>query len=56
LSASDIQALKTAYRILYRSGLKLEDALTRIENELTSDHTRHLAAFIRASKRGISRE
>ena len=24
---SDIQALKTAYRILYRSGLKLEEAL-----------------------------
>ena len=53
---ADIKALKTAYRLLYRSGLKLEDALQRIESEVPSEHTRHLAAFIRASKRGICRE
>jgi UDP-N-acetylglucosamine acyltransferase len=52
----DIKALKTAYKILYRSGLKLEEALGRIEAELDTDHTRHLARFIRASKRGICRE
>jgi len=53
---ADIQALKTAYRILYRSGLKLVDALTRIEAEVPTEHTRHLVAFIRSSKRGICRE
>jgi len=29
--AAEVSALKTAYKILYRSGLKLEDALLRIE-------------------------
>lgn len=51
-----IQILKKAYRILYRSGLNLEEALDRIDAELPSDHTRHLTAFIRGSKRGICRE
>ncbi len=55
-SDADIQALKTAYRLLYRSGLKLEDALQRIDREVPTEHTRHLIAFIRASKRGICRE
>jgi hypothetical protein len=36
--------------------LKLEDALRRIETEVPTEHTRHLVAFIRASKRGICRE
>jgi UDP-N-acetylglucosamine acyltransferase len=53
---AEIQALKTAYRILYRSGLKLEEALHRIEGGIPTEHTRHLASFIRASKRGICRE
>src|SRR5438067_12342724 len=35
----EIAALKTAYRLLYRSGLKLEDALLRIEDEAPSEHT-----------------
>ena len=51
-----IAALKSAYRILYKSGLKLEEALSRMETELDTEHTRHLVAFIRASKRGICRE
>jgi UDP-N-acetylglucosamine acyltransferase len=55
-SAVDIAALKSAYRILYRSGLKLADALAQIEAELATEHTRHLVEFIRGSKRGICRE
>jgi UDP-N-acetylglucosamine acyltransferase len=51
----DIGALKAAYRLLYRSGLKLEDALQRIEAELPNQPTRHLTGFIRSSKRGICR-
>src|ERR1700676_328551 len=45
-SDADIKALKTAYRLLYRSGLKLENALQRIESEVPTEHTRHLVAFI----------
>lgn len=52
----EIQALKTAYRIIYRTGLKLQDALTRIETEVPTSHTLHLVSFIRSSKRGICRE
>jgi UDP-N-acetylglucosamine acyltransferase len=55
-SHSDIQILKKAYRLLYRSGLKLEEALDRIEQEARSEHTLHLTGFIRSSKRGICRE
>lgn len=55
-SAAEILALKKAYRILYRSNLKLNDALARIEAEIPTEHARHLAAFIRKSTRGICRE
>jgi UDP-N-acetylglucosamine acyltransferase len=53
---AEISALKSAYRMLYRSGLKLEEALSRIEAEIPGEHTRHLVGFIRGSKRGICRE
>lgn len=53
---ADVVQLKKAYQILYRSGLKLEDALTRIEAEIPSPHTLHLVNFIRRSERGICRE
>ena len=55
-SNEEIGRLKAAYRILYRSGLKLEDALRRIESEIDSEHARHLVRFIRSSRRGICRE
>jgi UDP-N-acetylglucosamine acyltransferase len=54
--ASQIAALKAAYKLLYRSGLKLEDALRRIEVEAATPETVHLVSFIRQSKRGICRE
>jgi UDP-N-acetylglucosamine acyltransferase len=50
-----ISALKDAYRILYNSGLKLNDAIAKIEAECHTSHTGHLVAFIRSSKRGICR-
>lgn len=56
LGAPEIISLKRAYRLLYRTGLKLEDALARIEREAPPEHTRHLIQFIRESKRGIARE
>jgi len=53
---SDISVLKRAYQILYRSSLKLQDALARIETEVPTPETLHLVAFIRRSERGICRE
>jgi UDP-N-acetylglucosamine acyltransferase len=55
LSQADTDALKRAYKILYRSNLKLAEALERIEAEAPTEHTRHLVAFIRQCKRGIAR-
>lgn len=55
-TATEITALKTAYKLLYKSNLKLEEALARIEAEIPTEHTRHLVAFVRSSKRGICRE
>jgi UDP-N-acetylglucosamine acyltransferase len=52
----DIAALKKAYHILYRSGLKLEEALARIESQARTPETLHLVAFVRRSQRGICRE
>jgi len=54
--ASDVSVLKKAYQILYRSGLKLETALARIEAEIPTPETLHLVRFIRSSERGICRE
>src|SRR5204862_3399881 len=45
-TAEQISALKTAYRLLYRSHLKLEDALTRIEGEVGTPEALHLVEFI----------
>ena len=56
LGADEIRRLKTAYTLLYRSGLHLHQALERIELEVPSQATAHLVAFIRRSKRGICRE
>ena len=54
-TAADISALKKAFRVLFRSGLKLEDALARIESEIESPHARNLVRFVRSSSRGICR-
>lgn len=52
---AEIAPLKTAFRLLYKSGLKLEEALRRIETEVPTEHTLHLVQFIRSSRRGIAR-
>jgi UDP-N-acetylglucosamine acyltransferase len=56
VGAEEIRRLKMAYRLLYRSGLKQEDALRAIEEQSVSEHTQHLVEFVRASKRGICGE
>ncbi len=54
-SVDDQAAVKQAYRLLYGSGLGLAQALERIEAEIDNPHARHLAGFVRQSKRGICR-
>jgi UDP-N-acetylglucosamine acyltransferase len=55
-TTSEVSLLKKAYHVLYRSGLKLADALDRIERELPSPHTARLVEFVKRSERGICRE
>lgn len=55
-SPGQVGRLKRAYRILYRSGLKLEAALEKIETGCADENTMHLVRFIRESHRGICRE
>ncbi len=49
-------AMRQAYKILFREGLTIPNALTRIEKELPmSAELQHLAQFVRSSERGISK-
>lgn len=54
--AGRIQAIRRAYKLLYRSGFRLEEALTRLEVEAGSNaDVKALVAFIQASERSIIR-
>ena len=56
-SREEIDTLKKAYHILFRSGLTLKDAVVKLEGELRhSTHVVKLLEFIKGSKRGITRE
>jgi UDP-N-acetylglucosamine acyltransferase len=55
-SPETIAALKTAYRILFRSSLHLEDACARIEATVPrSPEVDHFLHFARTSERGLTR-
>ena len=55
-SKETIEALQRAYRLLIRSKLKLDDALLRIEADLSNyPEARYFVDFIRQSKRGFIR-
>ena len=48
--------LKKAFRILYRSGLNLRQAIAEMEQELDScEEVEHLLRFLRNAERGIMR-
>jgi len=48
--------LRQAYKILFREGLTIPNALARIEKELpVSAELQHLEQFVRSSERGISK-
>ena len=53
-SAEERKALKEAYRLLFRCGLTLEGALGGLDG-IDDRHVRHLADFIRGSRRGFTR-
>jgi UDP-N-acetylglucosamine acyltransferase len=51
-----ITALRQAYKVLFREGLTVSNALTRIEAELPAlPEINHLVEFCRSSERGISK-
>jgi UDP-N-acetylglucosamine acyltransferase len=51
-----IGAIKQAYKLVFRSGLRLEEALTRIDEDLEkSPELEQFVQFIRGSQRGVAR-
>ena len=51
------KAIKQTYKIVYRSGLKLAQAISVIEQEVTScPEVEHMLRFLRNADRGICRE
>lgn len=56
VSEAAIVALKQSYRILFREGLTISNALVKIEKEVPPlPEVQHLLNFIRTSERGISK-
>ena len=54
MGAADLRALKEAYRLLLRAALPLEETLGRMAG-LQHPLAQEMAAFVRASKRGVTR-
>ena len=55
-SADALLALKRAYRTLYKSGLRLEEARAKLEQDAVAHpEIRPILDFLAASKRGIIR-
>lgn len=55
-SESTIRGIKKAYRMIFRSGLRLEEALQQIADELEmTPELDHFVQFIKESQRGIAR-
>lgn len=44
------QSLKTAFRVLYRSGLPLKEAMAKIETMLDNEHVQHFHHFLQESQ------
>lgn len=53
ISSEVREEIKKAYKILYRSGLNVSQALEEMAKNFKSDEVKHLINFIRDSKRGI---
>lgn len=51
-----INTLKKAYKIIFRSGLTLDEALSKTLSEFPdSEEVRHLVDFMKSSRRGVTR-
>ena len=56
-SRDEIKEVKTAYNIVFRSSLKLKEAIERLKAELPDSlHARRLITFMEGSRRGLARE
>ena len=56
ISIESRKKIKQAYRLLYRSGLRLEDAIRAIEEQVEScEEVEHMLEFLRKADRGICR-
>jgi UDP-N-acetylglucosamine acyltransferase len=53
IGAQAREDIKRAYKLLYRSGLNVSNALEAIERECGSEEVKYLVAFVRASERGV---
>ncbi len=54
-STGDISTIRNAYKALYRSGLRLQEALAVLDGESDNPHVALMAAFVRRSQRGLIR-
>jgi len=54
-SNDSMRALKRAYKVLYRSGLRLEDALEQLRQSAECPEVSSVERFVRESRRGIIR-
>ena len=53
---STIEALRSAYKTIYKSGLKISEAISELEDKAVDlTEVKELVSFIKASERGIIR-
>lgn len=50
LTSTDANSLKQAFRLLYRSGLTLNQAIAQLEGLSDSEHVHHLSLFLKMSQ------
>ena len=56
IAEDEVRALRAAYRTLFRSGLRLPDAVRKVRDEQTSSaRVEDLLVFVESSRRGICR-
>lgn len=55
ITPSAVAELGEAFRVLFRSGLKLDEALKQVEEAPHGPEVGEMTAFVRGSKRGIAR-
>lgn len=53
ISAAGRDEIKTGFKLLYRSGLNVSQAIEEMKKTLRSEEVRHMIRFIEESKRGI---